>query len=404
MFQSHLNAIDAERDAMISRLIGWSQINSGTANFRGLASMLAALESVFAELGGSARRAVLPPATHIDSGGAPVEQPLGEALTISKHPEAPLRVLLCIHYDTVFAPENAFQQPRMEGDDKLIGPGVVDAKGGIAVLFTALQALERSPWAERIGWEVILNPDEEIGSPGSAGLLAQAAQRNRIGLVFEPALPDGALVDSRKGSGAFTFVVRGRSAHAGRDFSTGRNAILAAADLLLALETAARQHPEIIVNPGQIEGGGAVNIVPDLAIARVNVRAETPAHQRVIEELIRHAADHARHRSGITVEVHGNFASPPRLLDPRSKKLLDEILICGRELGMNLAHRPSGGTCDGNKLAAAGLAVIDSLGPVGGELHSDREYVVLSSLTQRAKLTALLLMKLAAGEIRAGDW
>jgi glutamate carboxypeptidase len=85
----------------------------------------------------------------------------------------------------------------------------------------------------------------------------------------------------------------------------------------------------------------------------------------------------------------------------RSKKLLDQVLASGRELGMNLNVVPSGGTCDGNKLAAAGLPVVDSLGPVGGELHNDREYVRVSTIPQRAKMTALLLMKLASGEIAA---
>jgi glutamate carboxypeptidase len=98
------------------------------------------------------------------------------------------------------------------------------------------------------------------------------------------------------------------------------------------------------------------------------------------------------------VTLHGAFLSPPKILDARSTELLDQIKHCGKELGLALSSRPSGGASDGNKLAAAGLPVIDSLGPVGGNLHSDQEYVILPSLVERSKLTALFLMKLAAGE------
>src|SRR6185503_18576279 len=99
--------------------------------------------------------------------------------------------------------------------------------GGIVVMLTALRALERSPFAEKIGWEVLLNPDEEIGSPNSSALLVEAARRNHLGLIFEPAMSDGSLVGSRKGSGTFTATIKGRAAHAGRDFANGRSAILA---------------------------------------------------------------------------------------------------------------------------------------------------------------------------------
>src|SRR5213076_358058 len=114
---------------------------------------------------------------------------------------------------------------------------------------------------------------------------------------------------------------------------------------------------------------------------------------------IRGAVAEVLKRDGITIDLQGGFSSPPKPLDSRSKVLLDHIIATGRELNLNLKAIPSGGTCDGNKLAAAGLPVIDSLGPVGGDLHSEREYLHLSSLGERAKLTALLLMKLAAGEI-----
>jgi glutamate carboxypeptidase len=308
-------------------------------------------------------------------------------------------VLLSIHYDTVFGPTHPFQHTApLEGADALSGPGVVDAKGGIIVMLSALTALEKSDVRENIGWEVLLNPDEEIGSPGSAELLKDAVPRNHFGLVYEPAMPDGALVGARKGSGTFTVVVRGRPAHAGRDFDKGRSAILAMAELIRALPP--RPRPGLIVNCGSVHGGaGAVNIVPDLAIAQFNVRAETSDDKFWFEQLLHGVAAQLERAEGIRVSLHGQFHSPPKPMDPRSWKLMEAVLATGQELGMTLPVKSSGGTCDGNKLAAAGLPVVDSMGPVGGDLHSEREYVHLSSLIERSKLTALLLLKLASGEI-----
>jgi len=395
-----LDWIDSQSRAMTDQLIRWSNISSNSHDLPGLARMRDALESTLAAFSPDVHRIPLPPASEIDSSGNVTKHPLGDALRLIQRPDAPLRVLLSIHYDTVYGPSHPFQRAEMIADDTLRGPGVIDAKGGIVVMLTALAALERTDVAQNIGWEILLNPDEEIGSPGSAALLREAAARNHVGLVFEPALRDGSLVGQRKGSGNFTAVIRGRAAHAGRDFAAGRSAILALADLIARADAAQKDMPkDVTINCGRIEGGGPTNIVPDLAIGRWNVRVSSADEQHRVEQAFRAIADEVARRDGITVELHGGFSSPPKPLDPRSAHLLNDILACAKDLGLPLTHAPSGGTCDGNKLAAAGLPVVDSLGPVGGDLHSDREFLRVSSLVERAKLTALVLMKLASGEI-----
>ena len=162
----------------------------------------------------------------------------------------------------------------MRDDGTLNGPGVADAKGGIVVMLHALQALEASPLAEHIGWEVLLNPDEEIGSPGSRPLIDSIAPRCDFGLLFEPALGDNQLVSWRKGSGNFSLLVRGRSAHAGRAFAEGRNALVAAAKVVQAISDL-NTDPEVTFNVARIDGGSPMNVVPDLAIVRANVRVRT---------------------------------------------------------------------------------------------------------------------------------
>jgi glutamate carboxypeptidase len=155
----------------------------------------------------------------------------------------------------------------------------------------------------------------------------------------------------------------------------------------------------VTMNVGKVEGGGAVNVVPDLAICRFNVRVKTPDDQKMVTGDIDRIVAAARQHDGIRVELHGGFRRPPKALDAPTRRLLEAAIACGRELGLSIGHRRSGGVSDGNQLAAAGLPNIDSFGPRGGRIHSPDEFLLLDSLTERAKLAALLLMKLASGEI-----
>jgi glutamate carboxypeptidase len=394
-----LNWIDSQKDRIISLVTDWCEINSGSRNLAGLAAISSRLQSDFAALGGAMQEIDLPPEITIDNSGRSVSTPLGKAISIRKRPDAPVQVFLGIHMDTVYGLDHSLQHVRGVDAQTINGPGAADAKGGLCVMLIALEAFERSEFADRLGWEILINPDEELGSPGSADLLKASAGRNHLGMVFEPGHADGALVGERKGSGNFTVVVRGRSAHAGRDFHHGRNAIHSAAELVVALEEINRRHDGVTVNVGRIDGGGPTNIVPDLAIVRFNVRV--PAHHRpeqIIGEIQRAVDQVARH-DGIRLELTGGFNSPPRPMDPATTRLYEQLAACGAELGLNIAWHSSGGVSDANKLSAAGLPVIDSLGPAGGNLHSAEEFMLTDTLTQKAKLSALLLSRLATGEI-----
>jgi glutamate carboxypeptidase len=315
-----------------------------------------------------------------------------------KRPDAPLRVFLCIHMDTVYPADHPFQACTRIDAHTLQGPGVADAKGGIVVMLAALAALEESPAAARLGWEVLINPDEEIGSAGSAPLLAAAAARNRLGLLFEPATADGAMIDRRKGSGNFTVTVHGRSAHAGRDFAAGRNAIVAMANLTTGLHDLNRLLDGVTVNVGRVKGGGPTNVVPDLAVVEFNVRTSEPADEARFSGQLARLVRELHAREGFGAEVQGGFHSLPKIPDARCRALMGLIERCGAEMNLAIRWKSSGGACDGNKLMAAGLPNVDTLGPCGGELHSPREYVLVQTLAERAKLTALVLLKLAGGE------
>lgn len=398
LYQSFLNTIASNQEAMSDCVMAWSAINSGSFHSAGLTRMAQTLTAEFGALAEVSERIALAPMQRVTKQGALESVPLNDMLRFRTRPNAPIQVLLVGHYDTVFGAEHAFQTPRVESGT-IVGPGAADLKGGLVVMLEALRVLESSPWRENLGWEVLLNPDEEIGSPGSAPWLCEAAKRHHLGLVYEPAMADGVLAGARKGSGNFTWVVRGRAAHAGRDIELGRNAIVALAELTGKLAAQHGARPELTINPGVMFGGTVVNTVPDLAQLSFNIRMRQPEDMAWAEDMMDGIAATMEQREGYLLERHGRFTRPPKPLTPGILYLFDLLRDCGEQLDMPIAHRPSGGVCDGNNLAAAGLPNIDTLGVVGGNLHSDQEFMLISSLKERAQLSALLLLRLASGEL-----
>ncbi|MEM7785392.1 MAG: hydrolase [Planctomycetota bacterium] len=392
---SYLSPLDKQSDEMLRLVLELCNQNSGTFNTDGLSDVANILLPQLEELEGEIQVRESKPMTAVDDSGMLIERNLGSMIHVIKYPEAEFKVLLCIHMDTVYPPDHPFQQCQRLDNGHINGPGVADAKGGLVVLMHALKLLESSPFAGKIGWEVLINADEEIGSPGSVDVMAEIAQRCDVGLLFEPSLPDGTLVSWRKGSGNFTFVVRGKAAHAGREFENGRNAIVALARLIDEIDCL-NTDPDVTFNAGMISGGTALNVVPDLAIGRVNCRVRTPEQQHRVEEVFERLIRKHNQQDGIQIEMHGSFSSPPKPMGPDVEDLQRRIESCGRALGQPVGWRGTGGACDGNKFSAAGLPNIDTLGPKGGNIHSDREYLIPDSLVTSSKLAALILLTYAA--------
>ena len=386
----------AAAEPMLDQVLSWSAINSGSRNLAGLERMAEVLADAFAALPGELRLEELAAVEAVDSAGRTIEIEHGRHLRLAVRPAAPVQLLLTGHMDTVFAADHAFQETRWLDEATLNGPGVADMKGGIAIMLAALKAVEQSTAAERIGYEVVINSDEEVGSLGSAPLLEQAARGKRAALTYEPAaLPDGTLAGARPGSANYAIVIRGRSAHAGRNPEDGRNALLAAADLALRLAEA--KYPGLSINPSRIEGGSPSNVVPDLAILRVNLRPAGPEDEArargLIDELVRSIA--AKHE--VEVRAHGGLGRPPKPLTGEAEALFNLVKQAGADLGQNIGWQPSGGVCDGNNIAACGVPVVDTMGVRGGKIHSKEEYLIVDSLKERAALSALTIIRLAEG-------
>jgi glutamate carboxypeptidase len=365
----------------------WSAVNSGSRHLAGLERMRDLLREALAGAfpGAICEEPVLP--------GSPAR-----ALRLVLRPEAPLRVLLNGHYDTVYEQNDAFQAPRLPAEDIMVGPGTADMKGGLVVLLAALQAFEQTPCASRVGVEVLLTPDEEVASRASAVEIERSARRCHFGLVFEPARAGGELVRGRLGTGVIKVTVRGRAAH-GALPEAGRNAIAALAEFLVGAHRASQAVPGALLNIGTVRGGGVINIVPDHAEAEMHARIGRGEQREALLDFLESLAAPIRGREGYAVTIESTFDRPPKVVGPGEEAAFAEVNHAARDLGLpRIEWLDAGGGSDGNLLAAAGLPCLDGMGPVGGHMHSDREYVLLPSLVQRAQVAALLLHRLAAGE------
>lgn len=386
-------AVEAARAApMLAQVERWVAVNSGTRNLDGLATMAGLLADAFAGLPGDLTLVEPAPVEMVDTSGTVQSLAHGRHLHLRVRPDAPVQMLFTGHMDTVFPADHPFQSATWLPDGILNAPGAADMKGGLSLMLAALRAVEATPAAARFGYEVVINSDEETGSFASAALIAQAAQGKVAALTYEPALPDGTLAGARGGTGNFSIVVRGKSAHAGRNPRDGRNALVAAADLALRLSQLMTD--DLSVNPARIEGGGPNNVVPDLAILRVNFRPASPDAIQRAGAAVHALADAIAAEHDVSVHVHGGFNRPPKPLDPGAERLLGLVKQAGADLDIPVAWKATGGVCDGNNIAACGVPVVDTMGARGGAIHSQEEFLIPDSLPERAALSALTILRI----------
>lgn len=382
-----------DQGAMLAQLLDWAAVNSGSRNLDGLAQMAGLLADAFATLPGEVALIEPAPVSAVRADGSHEDIAHGHHLVVRVRPEAKVRLLLTGHMDTVYPVDHAFQTCHWLDESTLNGPGVADMKGGIAVMLAALEAVESAGVSRDFGYDVLINSDEEVGSLSSSALIAELAAGKVAALTYEPsALPDGTLAGARPGSGNFAITIRGRAAHAGRNPEEGRNAVVAAADLAVRLKAAVR--PGLAVNPAKIDGGSGNNVVPDLAILRVNIRPRTLEDQQAATTLLHDLTFDIAMAHDVTVEMHGHFARPPKPVDPAAARLFALVEQAGADLGLAIIRKDSGGVCDGNNIAACGVPVIDTMGVRGGSIHSAEEYMFVDSLAERARLSALSILRI----------
>jgi len=397
-----LESIAERGEDMVARAVDWCRVNSGSRNLTGLQATHDLLVRVWGQAlpEASLESVALADTVEIAADGREAANHHTPSLLVTMRPEAPVQVVLTGHYDTVFPAASPFQTVVTRADGALNGPGIADMKGGISVMLAALEAFERYPGRSAVGWRVLLSSDEEIGSLASAPVLARIGKLGHVGMTYEPALADGTLAGARKGSGNFHVRVAGRSAHAGRAFHEGRNAITAAARIVGALDSLNGARDGVTVNVARIDGGSALNVVPDIAVARFNVRFPDAEGARWLEGAIAGAC-RCGEGNGLSVSLHGGLTRAAKPLNGAQSALLGAVRDVGALLGQDIAWKPSGGVCEGNNLFAVGLPNVDTLGVRGGDIHSDAEFAWPESFVERAQLSALMLIKMASGEVDA---
>jgi glutamate carboxypeptidase len=305
------------------------------------------------------------------------------------------RVLVVGHHDTVWPIGTLAVWPFRTEGDWATGPGCFDMKAGLVQMFHALSTLSCLD-----GVTVVVNADEEVGSPGSRALIEEAARGARAALVCEPSA-GGALKTARKGTARYRIDVAGRAAHAGLEPARGANAAVELAHQVLAV--AGLGAGETTVTPTVAAAGTTVNTVPGEASVTIDVRALDSAEFVRVDRAVRGLRPVV---DGTRLAVTGGVGRPP--LPPSASAGLFRL---AREVAAGLglpepAGVSVGGASDGNFTARVGAPTLDGLGAIGGNAHASGEWVDLSGMTDRAALLAALLTRLrpVEGEAAEGEW
>ena len=389
-------ALAAAAPEMFRTLERWVALNTGTWNLEGLERFARLLEDALAGLG---FEVALEPGRPLAIPGREEARTGPIVLARRERPDAAglPRLLLVGHYDTVFEPESDFQELRVPPGDsgRSVGPGAADMKGGLVVMLFALRALAETGDLDRAHWTVLLNADEEVGSLVSREHIEARAREAEYGFVFEAARPNGAMVRSRRGLGQFHLRIRGLAAHAGDAHSRGRSAVRELAEKVLRIEAMTDYAAGLTFNVGRVRGGTKRNVVPEHAEAWIDLRYDDPEQgeqaRAALEALVAQAVV-----EGTRTELWGRLHRPPKLDTAETRRLLALHREVAEDLGLESppAVHAAGGT-DGSLMAAVGLATLDSMGVRGGDSHTDREYVLLESLAERAALAAILMRRVA---------
>lgn len=302
--------------------------------------------------------------------------------------EGDQQILVLCHMDTVWAVGEVAKRPfKIEGD-KAYGPGIMDMKAGIVHTYFAIKALSDLGIKPQKRITVILNSDEEIGSPTSRPLIEEEARKSAYALVLEPSVPpNGAIKTFRKGVGMFEVLVTGRAAHAGADPEKGRSAIEEMAHQIIKLHGMTNFKTGTTVNVGVVSGGTRSNVVAAEARAQVDLRvASMEEAQKVVSEILNLKPV----LEGTTIKVTGGLNRPPMERTPKIVDMYMRAKALAEELGFDLPESGTGGGSDGNFTAALGTPTLDGLGAYGAGGHSVDEWISIPHMPERAALLARL--------------
>jgi len=308
-----------------------------------------------------------------------------------RRPGTAHRVMLVGHMDTVW-PVGSWPHLWRQEENTIRAPGVYDMKGGLLFIIELLRWLDETG-TEHPTLDIVINPDEEIGSTISGARIREIAAENDLVLVLEPSTLDGVVKLARKGSGEFRLTIRGRSAHQGVEPELGVNAVIEATHQIRQLLAMQDLEAGTTIGPNVLHAGSASNVVPDLAELVFDVRAWDRAEQQRVNEGL--AALHPV-LEGSRIELSGSWNRPPMETSPTSLAVFDRAKAIGADLGLDLEWVRWGGSSDANLTADAGTPTVDGLGPLGEGSHHRDESILIDALPARLTLFTELVASLTS--------
>lgn len=309
-------------------------------------------------------------------------QKVGHGVFATNDPEAKAYdLLLSGHLDTVFKEGTCQERPFYVKGDKAYGPGVADMKSGDLAILWAISSLDEEI-LKRIKIAVCLNPDEETGSLHSSAWIDSYAKKSRYALVFESSDRIGKLTEQRKGIAHIDIFLQGVGAHAGFCPEKGRSAVDALAECIIRIN--ALRTENVTVNFGVVDGGTIANAIAENAHARIDVRFWSNEQW---DEF--YSAFKKEFAKPFGKDIKSSFdilvLNKPMVKLPQTKDLKDLVAEAYARQGIEVEFVRSGGISDGNHISQSGTAVLDGLGPVGGDAHTIREWLDLTSVETSVK-------------------
>ena len=371
--QALYEAVEAQWEWSHSRLRKLVEIESPSDNKTAVDSAVALVAGWAQQLGGRAK-------LHR-------QREFGDLLELRFGPTRSSRkpILLLGHLDTVWPLGTLKSIPWREDASRIYGPGVLDMKAGVVMALTAIRALKESGIKRSI--ILLLNSDEEVGSPASRPLTERLARASEAVLVLEPA-QGLACKTARKGVGDYRLEVTGVASHSGVDFERGHSAVLELARLLEKVATFTDLRIGRTVNPGVIGGGTRSNVIAASAWAEVDVRIARASDAPKLDRLFRSLKCQDR---ACKLTITGGLNRPPMERKPGTVALYKRARKLAAELGFTLDEAATGGGSDGNFTAALGIPTLDGLGAVGEGAHAAHESIVTEHLIPRTALLAELI-------------
>jgi len=359
------------------------EINSGTENIAGQQAVRELIKNEFAQYG--------LPASEIEVPGA--QNTIRKILVFKTH-DSSNEIVLLGHTDTVFSPSSP-PQPFTMKNGKIYGPGVIDMKGGIALIGDILSQLNDS---ERKRIQVIFNDDEETGSIASREKLRELTNSAKAVLVFEPGLPDGSVVVSHGGIASYILDVKGKAAHAGLEPEKGFSACIELSYKMIEAANLSDLVSRININPGVIEGGMKSNIVCEHASAKLDVRFQTPEQFVDVEKSLNKIAENVYSKripadflpSATLTRVNKR----PPFLEEKSARLFSIFSNVAQNLSLTARGRYVGYVTDASSISSNNADILVGLGPYGGGMHTTEEFLSIKRYGERLRLDTAFIKEL----------